>query len=64
VILPPSVGQGITVVYNNSGNAQNIYPAVGDAINALTANTAISLATAKAMAFFPGDKGWISILSA
>ena len=64
VILPSSGGQGITVVYNNSGNAQNIYPAVGDSINALTANTAISLATAKSMVFFPGDKGWISVLSA
>jgi hypothetical protein len=64
VVLPPSVGQGITTVFNNSGNAQNVYPAVGETINALTANTAISLASAKAMVFLPGDKGWLAVLSA
>jgi len=64
VILPNAGGQGIVSVYNNSGNTQNIYPAVGDTINALTANTAITLATAKSMVFFPGDRGWISLLSA
>src|SRR5215471_4244894 len=63
VILPPSFGQGEITVYNNSGNTQNIYPASGETINVLTANTAITLATAKSMNFTAGDKGWISLLS-
>ena len=64
VVLPPAAQGGEVTVYNNSGNAQNIYPATGETINALTANTAISLATGKAMNFTAGDKGWISLLSA
>lgn len=60
VILPPCVGQPEITLYNNSGNAQNVYPSVGQTINALTANTAISLASATAMQFVPGDTGWLA----
>ena len=64
ILMPPSNGQTEVWIYNNSGNAQNIYPAVGETINALTANTAISLATGKAANLRPGDKGWLYSLSA
>jgi hypothetical protein len=61
VLLPPSSGQPEMRVYNNSGNAQNVYPAVGETINALTANTAVSVTAAKAATFVPGDKGWLFV---
>jgi hypothetical protein len=63
-ILPSAGGASETVILNNSGNAQNIYPALGQTINALTANTAISLATGKVMSFMPTGTGWIAQLGA
>jgi hypothetical protein len=65
VILPSAAGQPTYVVYNNSGNAQNVYPAVGETINALTANTAVSVPSAKAASFEPsGHKSWFANISA
>lgn len=64
VVLPPAGGQGEIYVYNNSGNAQNIYPATGQTINVLSPNTAISLATAKVMSLVPIGSGWIAQLGA
>ena len=64
VILPSAVGQPEITVFNNSGAAQNVYPAVGQTINALTANTAFSVPTGKAAQFLPGDTGWLANVSA
>jgi hypothetical protein len=41
-----TVGPGVQVwVMNTSANSLNVFPATGDAINALAANTAIAIAT-------------------
>ena len=65
VVLPPSNGAPETTIFNNSGNAQNVYPAPGETINALTANTAISVPSAKAASFEPsGHKSWFANISA
>jgi len=64
VMLPPSVGQPPNSIYNNSGNAQNVYPAVGEGINSLTNNTAVSIPTGKTGNFTPGHKGWLFSVSA
>ena len=65
VILPSAAGQPDCTVYNNSGNAQNVYPASGETINSLAANTAFSVASGKTGNFIPsGHKSWICVLSA
>jgi hypothetical protein len=64
VVLPSAGGAGETVVFNNSGNAQNIYPFGTQTINALSGGTAISLATGKVMNFMPTGTGWIAQLGA
>ena len=65
VVLPPAGGQPDCVVYNNSGNTQNIYPANGETINSLTANTPVTLITGKSGTFMPaGHKAWIYSVSA
>ena len=66
VILPASVsGMQITVINAAASNAANVFPATGDQINVLGANTAFSLAAAKTAEFYCATSGqWHSILSA
>lgn len=48
----PAMNVGDSVeVFNVSGNTASIYPATGQTINALSANGAISMATAKSAIF-------------
>lgn len=66
-LLPAAVaGRDVVVVNAAATNAMNIFPATGEIINALSANTAISLAAGgKAMRFFCVVNGtWNSMLGA
>lgn len=64
--LPASAkGLTITMVNAAAANSMNVFPAVGDAINALGANAAFALAAGKTATFFCTAAGqWHSILSA
>jgi len=66
VTLPVAIpGMSMTVVNAAAANSMNIFPATGDAINALAANTAIALAANKTMQFECINVGqWHSILTA
>lgn len=67
VILPPAndTGSMVLVVNAAAANSMNVFPGVGDAINALSANTAIACAANKTMAFFCiGSGRWHSMLTA
>lgn len=66
VKLPAAVA-GLTVVAVNAAaaNAMNVFPNTGDSINALAANTALSVAANKAIVFFCVVSGiWHSVLTA
>jgi hypothetical protein len=66
VILPASApGLEITVVNAAAANSMNVFPAVGDAINALGANTAFAVAAGKTCTFYCATSGqWHTQLSA
>jgi hypothetical protein len=66
VKLPPAIANRACVVVNAAAaNAMNVFPTSGDAINALTADTAISMAANKVMEFFCVVNGiWNSQLTA
>ncbi len=66
VVLPASaVGLEITVVNAAASNSMNVFPASGEAINALSANTAFAVAAGKTATFYCTNTGqWHSILSA
>lgn len=66
VKLPAAkAGMQITVVNAAAANSMNIFPATGDSINALAANTAIACAANKTMQFYAAKDGlWHSILTA
>lgn len=66
VVLPlAKAGMQLTIINAAAANAMNVFPAVGDAINALGANTAISVAANKTMQFYAAKDGlWHSILTA
>lgn len=66
VVLPAAVaGEEIIVINAAAANAMNVFPATGDAINALAANTALSVVANKAIMFVCAVTGtWNSILTA
>jgi hypothetical protein len=66
VILPASApGMQIMVANATATNSMNVFPASGDAINALGANAAFAVAAAKTATFYCTNAGqWHSILSA
>lgn len=58
------VGMQITVANADAADAMNVFPATGEAINLLAANTAISVPATKAMTFVCVSNAlWQSILS-
>lgn len=64
-ILPTVDGAVQVVVVNASSNPMNVYPPTGGTINALSANTAFSLAAGKTIIFFQAASGvWYGNLSA
>lgn len=66
VLLPVSVaGRMVTVINAAAANAMDIFPQSGDAINALSANTALSVAANKVVTFYCAVAGtWNSLLTA
>lgn len=66
VRLPPAVaGMQVTLINAAAANALNVFPATGEAINALAANTAFSVAANRAVIFVCGVAGtWHSVLTA
>lgn len=65
VKLPAALAGSRVVVFNKGANSMNVFPATGDAINALAANAAIALATTKGMEFVCMVAGtWDTILGA
>lgn len=65
-LLPASVpGMEITVTNAAAANSMNLFPAVGDAINALGANAAFAIAAGKSVVLSCAVAGqWHAILSA
>jgi hypothetical protein len=57
-ILPQAVGQAMTLIINASGNAQNLYPAVGDSLNLLAPNSPYSVANGRTLLCVPVEVGW------
>ena len=53
VVLPAAVGDGIEIYFirNSSGNTNEVIPPSGGTINALSANSGYSMATAKSAVF-------------
>jgi hypothetical protein len=66
VSLPPSLpGLAITVINAAAANSLNVFPVSGDAINALSANTAFAMAANKTATFYCAVAGtWNSNLTA
>jgi hypothetical protein len=67
VVLPKAAAGLIVYVTNaHATNSMNVFPAVGDAINALSANTAFAVAATKTCAFVCYSNGgpWHSLLTA
>lgn len=67
-LLPATAGIGLQaynlIVHNNGANSMNIFPASGEAINALGANAAYALAAGKTAVFFGTGSLWSASLSA
>lgn len=65
VKLPPSANGMQVVTVNAGANSMNVFPATGEQINALGANTAFAVAAGKTATFYCATAGqWHSILSA
>lgn len=66
VVLPASApGLQIMVVNATATNSMNVFPASGDAINALSANAAFAVAATKVATFYCTNAGqWHTILTA
>lgn len=65
VVLPAAAPGLQVMVVNSTATSANVFPASGDAINALSANAAFALATTKAATFYCTNAGqWHSILTA
>ena len=66
VKLPAALaGQGVVVINAAASNPMNCYPASGDAINALSANAALSIVANTTVMFFCAVNGtWNSIVTA
>ena len=66
VRLPLAVPGGQITVFNKAAsNSLNVFPATGDAINALAANAAYALAVTKGVTFFCVTTGiWDTIFTA
>ena len=66
VLMPPSVAGAWMVVINAAAaNSMNVFPAVGDAINAVAANGAFAIAANKTVLFYCITAGrWHTILTA
>lgn len=65
VKVPVSVAGMQIEIINAGANATNVFPQIGDAINALGANAAFSLPSGKVVTFYCATAGqWHTLLSA
>lgn len=66
VLLPVSAsGLDVVVINAAAANSMNVFPATGEAINALAANAAFAVAAGKTAHFYCVTAGqWHSVLSA
>lgn len=66
VVLPPSApGMQLVVINAAAANSMNCFPATGEAINALSANTAFAIAAGKTATFYCSNAGqWHALLTA
>lgn len=64
VILPAASDAPISAVYNGGANAVTVYPATGETINGLSANSGFSVTNGKSATFIPSVNSWIATLSA
>lgn len=65
VQLPQAMAGREISVTNTSANSMNVFPFVGDKINALSVNAAFAVAAGKTCSFFSAASGqWYSLLSA
>lgn len=63
--LPAAVKGALHIVKNTTANACAVFPQTGEAINALSANAAFSVAAAKSCLFFCAVAGtWDTLLTA
>lgn len=66
--LPPTqnvTGEDLIMINAAAANATTVYPATGEKINALSANTGLSVAANKTIMFFiTGPGQWHSLLTA
>jgi hypothetical protein len=62
--LPTAGASGPIAVINSGANPLLVYPATGETINALTANSSFSVTNAKMAVFWPAGNSWVAILSA
>lgn len=63
-ILPSATGVGPYFIFNNGANALKVYPAVGESINASSANSSFSVSNGKGAYFYPHGNIWMANLSA
>lgn len=66
VVLPAAkAGMSMVVMNNAAANAMDVFPTIGESINALSANTALSVAANKSVQFDCAVDGiWTSNLTA
>jgi hypothetical protein len=66
VVLPPAkAGMSMTVANNAAANSMDVFPTVGESINALSVNTALAVAANKVVQFTCAVDGlWNSNLTA
>ena len=66
VKLPPAVpGVSLVVINAAAANSMNVFPATGDAVNALSANAALAVAANKTVLLFCAVPGiWNAIVTA
>ena len=64
VKLPAAIAGSFVTVFNKGANSANVFPATGDAINALSANAAYALAATKGALFVCMVNGtWDTIIT-
>lgn len=63
VMLPPASGAAMTIIYNNSGNTQTLYPNVNTA-DTVNATTSVNLTSAKVALAVPSKGAWLVLQGA
>lgn len=65
LVLPEALAGDSRIVFNKGANSMDVFPASGDAINALSANAAYAVAATKGVLFVCAVDGkWDTLLTA